>query len=65
MPKLKSHSGTKKRVKITKTGKTLARKSYGNHFLEKKSASRKRTYAGTKTIEGKISNNLKKKLGVK
>jgi large subunit ribosomal protein L35 len=63
MPKLKTHSGTKKRVKITKTGKVMARKSHGNHFLEKKSAARKRTYAGMQTIEGKTGANLKKKLG--
>lgn len=65
MPKLKSHSGTKKRVKVTKTGKVLARKSHSNHFLEKKSAARKRTYAGTQEIVGKTGNNLKRKLGVK
>jgi len=64
MPKLKSHSGTKHRVKVTKTGKVLARKSFGNHFLEKKSASRKRTYAGMKELTGKTSINLKRKLGV-
>jgi large subunit ribosomal protein L35 len=64
MPKLKSHSGTKKRVRITKTGKVMARKSHGNHFLEKKSAARKRTYAGLKELDGKTKSNLKKKLGV-
>lgn len=64
MPKLKSHSGTKDRVKITKTGKVLTRRSFGNHFLEKKSASRKRTYAGMQEVTGKIGKNLKRKLGV-
>lgn len=63
MPKLKTHSGTKKRVKLTKTGKVMARKSYGNHFLEKKSAARKRTYSGMETLSGKTKSNLKKKLG--
>lgn len=64
MPKLKSHSGTKDRIKITKNGKVLGRKSGGNHELEKKSMSRKRTYAGLKSIEGKVKRNLKRKLGV-
>lgn len=64
MPKLKSHSGTKDRVRVTKTGKVLARKSFGHHFLEKKSASRKRTYAGVRALDGKIKANIKKKLGV-
>lgn len=64
MPKLKSHSGTKNRVRVTKTGKVLARKSFGNHFLEKKSAARKRTYAGMKELTGKTRTNIKRKLGV-
>ncbi len=63
MPKLKSHSGTKDRVKITKTGKALTRRSFGTHFQEKKRASRKRTYAGMQEITGKIKKNIKRKLG--
>jgi large subunit ribosomal protein L35 len=64
MPKLKSHSGTKNRVRITKTGKVLSRKSFGNHFLEKKSSARKRTYAGMRELTGKTRTNIKRKLGV-
>jgi len=64
MPKQKTHSGTKDRVKVTKTGKVLRRHSSGNHFLQKKSASRKRRFAGLDEISGKQSKNLKKKLGV-
>ena len=64
MPKLKSHSGTKDRVKITKTGKAMTRRNHSTHFLEKKSASRKRTYAGMQSIVGKIKKNIKRKLGV-
>ncbi|MBP7820940.1 50S ribosomal protein L35 [Candidatus Saccharibacteria bacterium] len=64
MPKLKSHSGTKDRVRVTKNGKALIRKNGGNHFLEHKSKSRKRTYAGLQEVTGKIKKNLKQKLGV-
>ncbi len=64
MPKLKTHSGTKDRVKLTKTGKLLRRHSARNHFLQKKSASRKRTFAGTEEITGSSKKNLKRKLGV-
>lgn len=64
MPKLKTHSGTKDRVKVTKTGKLLKRHSARNHFLQKKSASRKRTFAGTEEITGKSRKNIKRKLGV-
>jgi large subunit ribosomal protein L35 len=63
MPKLKSHSGTKDRVRVTKNGKVLRRHSASNHFLQKKSASRKRRFAGTQPITGKSAKNIKLKLG--
>lgn len=65
MPKLKTHSGTKKRVKLTKTGKVLVQHSGGNHFLQKKSASRKRDFAGYKKLTGKSAKNMKLRLGSK
>ena len=37
MPKLKTHKGTAKRVKITKTGKVTRRRAFGAHLLAKKS----------------------------
>jgi large subunit ribosomal protein L35 len=64
MPKLKTHSGTKKRIKITATGKVLRRHASGNHLLQKKSASRKRTFAGTDSVVGKTAKNIKLNLGV-
>jgi len=65
MPKLKTHSGTKKRMKVNKNGKVLRRKATGNHLLEKKSAARKRTLAGVKELTGKQAKNVKMKLGLK
>lgn len=64
MPKLKTHSGIKKRVAVTKTGKVVRRKASGNHFLEKKSAARKRGYSGMETIAGGRLKSVKKQLGV-
>lgn len=64
MPKLKTHSGTKKRVKSTKSGKLLRRRSAGNHFLQKKRASSKRKLAIASAILGKSRKNIKRKLGV-
>lgn len=64
MPKLKTHSGTKKRVTVTKTGKVIRRHASGNHFLEKKSASRKRGFAGTERITGKQVKSIRRNLGV-
>jgi large subunit ribosomal protein L35 len=42
MPKMKTHSGAKKRFRTTGSGKLLARHSFTSHNLGKKSAKRKR-----------------------
>lgn len=63
MPKLKTHSGAKKRVAITKTGKVVRRRASGNHFLEKKSAARKRGFAGVETLSGSKLKAVKRQLG--
>ena len=42
MPKMKSHSGTKKRFKVTGGGKVRGRSAFTSHNLGKKSAKRKR-----------------------
>jgi large subunit ribosomal protein L35 len=42
MPKMKTHSGAKKRFKTTAGGKVRGRHSFTSHILEKKSAKRKR-----------------------
>ena len=64
MPKLKTHSGAKKKARLTKTGKVIRRRATGNHFLEKKSASRKRGFAGMQTLYGKQAKIIKRQLGV-
>lgn len=46
MPKQKTHSGAKKRFRVTRNGKVLVRQKNRAHILEKKSASRKRRLAG-------------------
>lgn len=42
MPKLKSHSGAKKRFKLTKSGKVKLAHANKRHILNKKSTKRKR-----------------------
>ena len=64
MPKLKSHSGTKKRIKITKTNKLLRRHSMRSHFLQKKSASRKRRLNRKNIVTGKNAKSIKLRLGI-
>ena len=42
MPKMKTHRGAAKRIKVTGTGRLKRRKAFKNHILEKKSSTRKR-----------------------
>ena len=42
MPKLKTHKGAAKRVRLTATGKIKRGHSHGRHILTKKSNKRKR-----------------------
>ena len=42
MPKLKTHSGAKKRFNLTKTGKVKRGHAYKSHILTKKDTKRKR-----------------------
>jgi large subunit ribosomal protein L35 len=42
MPKVKTHSGAKKRFKITAKGKVKARHAMRSHILGKKNAKRRR-----------------------
>jgi large subunit ribosomal protein L35 len=58
MPKIKTHKGAAKRISVTKNGKLMRKKAFGNHFLTKKSASRKRTYAKTYQVSGSDKKNL-------
>ncbi|MBQ4152793.1 MAG: 50S ribosomal protein L35 [Oscillospiraceae bacterium] len=42
MPKIKTHSGAKKRFNLTKNGKVKRAHAYKSHILNKKSTKRKR-----------------------
>ena len=42
MPKIKTHSGAKKRFKLTKNGKFIRAHAYKSHILNKKTTKRKR-----------------------
>lgn len=42
MPKMKTHSGAKKRFKLTKNGKVKRNQALRNHILTKKSTKKKR-----------------------
>lgn len=42
MPKIKTHTGAKKRFKVTKNGKIKRAHAYKSHILNKKTTKRKR-----------------------
>lgn len=50
MPKMKSHSGAKKRFRFTGTGKAKRKFSHKNHILTKKNSDRVRRLRGTTIV---------------
>jgi large subunit ribosomal protein L35 len=62
MPKMKSHSGAKKRFKLTAKGKVKARHAMRSHILGKKNAKRKRRLDGDKTLKGADARRAKELL---
>jgi len=64
MPKMKTHSGAKKRFKVTATGKVRGRHSFTTHILEKKSPKRKRAHGRPALISGDDIPRVRRMLGV-
>lgn len=60
MPKIKSHSGAKKRFKVTGSGKVKYAKAGRGHFLTEKSMTRKRKLRKGYYLSGKQAKNIKK-----
>ena len=63
MPKMKSHTGMGKRVKVTGTGKLLAQQAGLRHRLEVKSSRETRRLTGTVEVTGADRKRVKKMLG--
>jgi large subunit ribosomal protein L35 len=63
MPKNKTHSGIKKRVKVTGSGKLLTQHAGMRHNLEKKSSALTRRLAGTKELSGSDAKRVNRLLG--
>jgi large subunit ribosomal protein L35 len=64
MPKMKTHSGAKKRFKVTASGKVRGRHPFTSHILEKKSPKRKRTLAEPAIMSAHDTPRIKRMLGV-
>ena len=65
MPKMKTHSGAKKRFKTTATGKVKGRHAFTSHILEKKSPKRKRHLGQPAAIAKVDEKAVKRLLGAK
>lgn len=65
MPKMKTHSGAKKRFKLTANGKVKARHAFSSHILEKKSPDYKRDLRKPLILSGHDAPRVKKLLGAK
>lgn len=69
MPKMKSHSGAKKRFKKTASGKLRGHRAFSSHILEKKSPKRKRQMRKPSVISpqdsGRVNDLLAGRKGAK
>lgn len=59
MPKMKTHSGAKKRFKISKNGKIKRGNAYKSHILNKKSSKRKRNLRKASLVDKTNANAIK------
>jgi large subunit ribosomal protein L35 len=64
MPKMKTHSGAKKRFKVTATGKVRGRHAFTSHILEKKSPKHKRQLGKAMIVSDDDAPRIKRMLGV-
>jgi large subunit ribosomal protein L35 len=63
MPKMKTHSGTKKRFKVTGTGKIMKQQAGMRHNLEVKASKRKARLNTDQVLSKADSKVIKKLLG--
>ncbi len=63
MTKNKTHSGAKKRFKITGSGKIMREQANRRHLLEHKSSKRTRRLAADRPVSDADAKTIKKMLG--
>ena len=63
MPKMKTSSATKKRFRLSATGKLLRRRAFKSHLLEHKSPKRLRKKRRDKVMDGKDNREALRLLG--
>jgi large subunit ribosomal protein L35 len=65
MPKLKTHKGVAKRVKVTKRGKIKRHQAFHGHLMAGKSGSRRRRLKGPVTANKQVARRLARLLGLR
>lgn len=63
MPKNKTHSGAKKRFRVTGSGKIMREQANKRHLLEHKSSRRTRRLSADQVVDKADVKNIKKMLG--
>jgi large subunit ribosomal protein L35 len=63
MPKMKTHSGSKKRFRVTGSGKLMHRRANRNHLLEHKSSRRTRRLDNEQVLAPVDAKKINKLLG--
>jgi large subunit ribosomal protein L35 len=64
MPKQKTHSGAKKRFKVTGSGKIMREQAGKRHLLERKSSKLTRRLSGEVEVAPADRQKIKKLLGI-
>jgi large subunit ribosomal protein L35 len=65
MPKLKTHKGVKKRIRVTRTGKVIRRRAGKSHLLSKKRSKSRRQLRKSRAVRGRAAKTLVKLLATK
>jgi large subunit ribosomal protein L35 len=65
MPKTKTHSASKKRFRLTGTGKLVRRRGMKSHLLEHKSPKRKRGFRKLNDVSPADTKGIKRLLGLR
>ncbi|MFH0983873.1 MAG: 50S ribosomal protein L35 [Planctomycetota bacterium] len=63
MPKMKTHKGLRKRVKVTARGKVRYKKSFAGHLMSGKSGNRRRGLRKPSFLSGPTSRKIKAAIG--
>lgn len=63
MPKMKTHKGLAKRVKVSSRGKVKFKKSFSGHLMSGKSGNRRRGLRKPSFLSGKVAAKVRRAVG--